>query len=48
MVGILVIFPVVGVTLGNDMVSTTPAEVPIHNKSLQLSRDVTRRQAALC
>lgn len=31
-----------------DRVSTTPALVPIHSKSLHTRRAVIRRQAALC
>lgn len=33
---------------GKGLVNITPALVPIHNKSLQIKSDVTRKQAALC
>lgn len=46
--GIVPNFPVVGVTWGNGIVSRTPADVPIHKRSLQCTKAVTRRQAALC
>ena len=39
---------VVEVIFGVGMVRTTPALVPIHNRSLHTSSDVMRRHAALC
>ena len=39
---------VLAVIVGSGKVNTTPALVPIHRRSLQASRAVTRRQAALC
>ena len=36
------------VIVGSGSVNTTPALVPIHRRSLQVSNDVTRRHAALC
>ena len=39
---------VLAVMEGSGLVSITPALVPIHNKSLQIKSDVTRKQAALC
>ena len=39
---------VLAVIEGRGLVNTTPALVPIHNKSLQINNDVTRKQAALC
>ena len=41
-------FVVVEVMCGKGIVKRTPAEVPIHNKSLHASRDVTLKHAALC
>lgn len=39
---------VLAVIVGSGNVNTTPALVPIHRRSLQASRAVTRKQAALC
>lgn len=39
---------VLAVIVGSGNVKTTPALVPIHNRSLHPSSDVTRKQAALC
>ena len=39
---------VLAVIVGSGNVKTTPALVPIQRRSLQASRAVTRRQAALC
>lgn len=39
---------VVDVRCGRGSVRITPALVPIHNKSLQASRAVALKQAALC
>ena len=39
---------VLAVIVGSGNVKTTPALVPIQRRSLQASRAVTRKQAALC
>lgn len=39
---------VLAVIVGSGNVKTTPALVPIHRRSLQASKAVTRKHAALC
>ena len=48
MLRVLVSQLVVVVSGGSGRFRITPAEVPIHSRSLHTISDVTRRQAVLC